>query len=851
MNERDEIWLVSNAHIDLSWLWTKEETIHEICPMTFSSVLRLMKKYPFLIYAQSAAQIYIWMEKYYPEIYENIKKRISEGRWEVVGGSWVEHNANLPCGESLVRQYLYGKRYFKEKFRVDVKVGWLPDVFGFCWTLPQIFKKSGIDFFVTHKLKWQIERMKPPIPFPYYIFWWEAPDGSRVLAYHTVGGYGERIERNRMLRQLEELKKKHSVNLLLVLFGRGDHGGGPTEDMIENALNLMRDPNYPKIRFVRAQDYFEKLLEISRREKFPTVRDELYVKTHRGTYTTEAFVKKNNRLCEVLLISSEVLSSIAMRYGMKYPSQELYESWLRLLFNQVHDNLDGTSIAEVYEAAAKDYNKIKETTKRIIQRALEKICENIDTTGEGISLIVFNILSWPRTSIVEVDLDELGISAEFSIIDASTNEAIPYQIVHEMGKKKILFLVKDVPPVGYKEYKVIEGTREQLSPTDLKVGEYFLENEFYRVEVNPNTGLVKRIYDKRHRREVLDSSGRGNVIQLFEDRPPNAPAGEPAWNMYLGDFIEITNLESLEVVERGPVRGLIRIVRRYGNSKFIQEVILYSGLQRVDFRILVDWHEKYKTAKIAFPLSFTNDYATYEIPFGAIQRYQYVLEGPPKNKMYMPAREWEEADKAKFEVPALRWVDVTDERKEYGVALLNDGRYGFDFKENLLRMTLLRGARRGYPRTPESWTDQSNTPYVGIHELRYAIYAHKGDWRDGWVTNRGYEFNFPLIVHIEKRTHKGTLPKAHSFVRIKPDNIILTTLKKSEDDQALVLRMYEAHSKDCEAVVTFDIPVASVSITDLVEWGKYVTPKELSVNGNSVKLKVQHNEIVTLKVHLK
>jgi len=286
---------------------------------------------------------------------------------------------------------LYGKRYFKEKFGVDVKVGWLPDVFGFCWTLPQILKRCGIDFFVTHKLKWQVERMKPPIPFPYHIFWWEAPDGSRVLVYHTVGGYGERVDRDRMLRQLEELKRKHGMNVLLVLFGRGDHGGGPSEDMIKRALRLMKDPEYPEIKFVRAQDYFERLLELSHQKRFPVVRDELYVKTHRGTYTTEAFVKKNNRLCEVLLISSEVLSSIAMRYGLEYPRRELYESWIKLLFNQVHDNLDGTSVAEVYEAAAKDYAEIKETAEKAIQKALKRISKRIDTTGDGTSLIIFPV----------------------------------------------------------------------------------------------------------------------------------------------------------------------------------------------------------------------------------------------------------------------------------------------------------------------------------------------------------------------------------------------------------------------------------------------------------------------------
>ncbi|MBM4400848.1 MAG: alpha-mannosidase, partial [Crenarchaeota archaeon] len=299
------IYLTGHAHIDLSWLWPREETIHEICPRTFSSALSLMKKYPSLKFCQSSAQVYEWMESYYPEIFEGIKKKVEEGKWEIVGGSWTEHNANIPCGESLIRQYLFGKRYFMEKFGVDVETAWLPDTFGFCWSLPQILKKCGIDCFLTYKLKWQIERMRPPIPFPYYLFWWQSPDGSKVLACHTVGSYSERLDHRyadiMMLSQIEELKRVHGIDQLLILFGLGDHGGGPTEDMIVKASELKKREGYPQIRFSTSREYLEKILSTADEEKLPTVNDELYVKTHRGTLTTEAMMKRENRRCEVLL----------------------------------------------------------------------------------------------------------------------------------------------------------------------------------------------------------------------------------------------------------------------------------------------------------------------------------------------------------------------------------------------------------------------------------------------------------------------------------------------------------------------------------------------------------------------
>jgi len=846
----DEIFLISNAHIDLSWLWTRDETIHEICPKTFTSVLNLMEKYPLLCYAQSAAQIYEWMEQYYPKIFEKIKNKIHEGRWEVVGGSWVEHNANLPCGESLVRQYLFGKRYFMKKFGVDVKVAWLPDTFGFCWTLPQILKKCGIDYFVTHKLKWQIERNKPPIPFPYHIFWWEAPDGSKVLAYHTVGGYSESIEPERLLKQLEELKKKHGISKLLVLFGKGDHGGGPTEEMIERALKLMRKQDFPLIFFSTTKEWFNQIRQLAERIRIPVIRDELYVKTHRGTYTTEAKVKLNNRKCESLLLTAERFATIAMKFGMKYPQQELNVAWKNLLLNQVHDNLDGTSIEEVYIQADKDYKEVYEVGNKVLQEALKTIASCIDTRGEGISLIVFNPLPWKRTDVVKVNIEELGYK-DIKIIDIAGQE-VPIQLAKEDNKEVVIFIAEDVPGLGYKEYKVIplkEHSKSKQRHTDLHVNEYSLENRYFHVELSKDSGCITSIYDKVNRVEVLDESNRGNVIQIYDDRPPNAPGGEPAWNLYLSRLIELNKSDKIEIVEKGPVRASIKIVKSYGNSSFTQYIILYRDIPRIDFVLQAYWREKYKTAKIAFPLSFENYWATYEIPFGVIQRYQYSLTSPPPKEMEMPNRKWEPADMAKFEVPALYWINMDREDKRYGVGLLNDCKYGFDVKGNLLRMTILRGPRRGYPRVPkrEQWADQSDNPRVGLHVIHYALYPHKGDWRESEIVKKGHEFNYPLIAWIEP-PHNGDLPKVYSFMEIKPNNVILSALKKAEDSDDIIIRIYEGHGIDTQASIKLFFKPRKAIKTDLIEWDRYVPREELDIKENEIKLRIRHNEIVTIKL---
>ncbi|MDZ7373380.1 MAG: glycosyl hydrolase-related protein [candidate division KSB1 bacterium] len=843
---RGRAWLVGHAHIDLSWLWPRSETIHEICPLTFRSVLNLMDQYPDFVFAQSSAQVYKWMERYYPKDFQRIAEKIQSGQWEVVGGAWDEHNANIPSGESLVRQHLYAKRYFMERFGIDVRVGWLPDVFGFNWNLPQIYRKVGIEYFLTHKLKWQIERNNPPIPFPYHVFWWEAPDGSRVLAYHTVGGYGERITAKDILEDLDTLRQKHGIEDLLVVYGRGDHGGGPLPDMLERAHELASRKNFPKIIFAKAVQYFDHLKGLAREHSFPVVKDELYVKTHRGTLTTDSQVKRDNRRCEELLTNVESLSVVAWALGGRYPAQELKALWEKLLFGQVHDNLDGSSIRYVYLDAATDYADIKQEGGALLDRALKTICDRLDTRGPTEqALVVFNTLSWPRTEVVRLDLSSLG-AATAKVLEADGSE-LPAQVVEDEDGRFLVFVAREVPAMGCRIYFLKPGAPPSAGPGSLRVKGMVLENEHLRVELDKATGYLKSVFDKRLQRNVLAPKALGNVLELYEDQPPNAPAGEPAWNIYLGACTVLDKPESVTVVERGPVRARVRVVHRFGSSRFWQDVILYAGFDRVDFEFRGDWHERYRFLKVAFPVAAQNDYATYEIPYAVIQRFTHIIKEPVPTQMELPPRAWEPADQLKHEVAALRWVDLTDRSGQFGVAVLNDCKYGHSVAGDTIRLSLLRGPRRGYPRTPESWADQSEDPIVGIHHVRYALVPHAGDWRRGDAVRRGLSFNYGFVLKLVD-AHAGDLTQGFSAVEAEPENVVIGAIKRAEDGDHVILRLVETAGRPTTAVLRFAEAPSRITETDLMEWDKYVVPQSFPVQGKEVAVPMQPFEIKTLRL---
>ncbi len=811
------IFIAGNSHIDLAWLWRWRETV-EVAKETFSTIMDNMEEYPEIVYIQSQAQAYKWMEEYYPEVFERIKEKIKEGRWEVIGGMWAEPDCNLIDGESFIRQILYGKRYFKEKFGIDVKIGWNPDSFGYNWNMPQFFKKSGIDSFVTQKISWNDTNV-----FPYFFFWWEAPDGSRILSYFPPTGYVGRLYAERMVNGLIQFEKNTGEKDVFILYGLGNHGGGPNREMLNRARGYEKQSIFPRIKHSQFSQYLKKIKKTDL-ESLPVWRDELYLEYHRGTYTTQAETKKFNRKSEVLLSNAEKISSLAFLFGKDYGHKNLKDAWEKVLMNQFHDILPGSSINPVYEDAKKSYLDAQYLAKKELFESLRYIAEKIDTSQgkKGIPLIVLNSLSWERDGVIKIKLPA-ELQGEAKVLSDS-GEEIPSQVITSPEGTILCLIAKGVPALGYKTYKIQKG-KGQTYTSSLKVRETTLENRYFQVTLHPQTGNIISIFDKLEKREVLAPLGQGNELQLMEDIPDRWDA----WNIgYTGRHWKLDKAESIKLEKKGPVMASFKVERSYlGFSKakrqptpyfpssfFTQEIILYEDIPRLDVEMKADWWEDHVLLKVAFPVDVETGKAIYEIPFA------HVARPTARNT------DWE---KARFEVPAIRWADLSDGK--YGVSLLNDSKYGYDIKDNVIRLTLLRS-----PLWPDPMADR------GKHKFSYGLYPHKGDWKEADTVLRGYEFNYPLQAFITD-SHPGDLPPSFTFFKTSPSNIILVTVKKAEDRESLILRLYESEGKETEALVEFFRTPNKIYELDLLENRLHSVPAK----ENSLSLKFGKSEIKTLE----
>lgn len=820
------IRIVGNSHIDMAWLWPWTETV-EVVRNTFQSVLDLMREYPDFKFTMSSARTYEWMQEKYPDLFAQIEKRVKEGRWEIIGGMWVEPDLNMPDGESLVRQILVGKRYFQKNFGVDVKIGWNPDSFGYNYQLPQIYKKSGMDYFVTQKLLWAHEFTT----FPYKLFWWQSPDGSRLLTYFPHD-YAGGIEAEPLATDLSIWmpsiygKSIPDKPEMMHLYGVGDHGGGPTRIMLDNAEQLVApDSVYPKLEFSFARDFFSDMETKLPDMQVPTWDGELYFAYHRGVFTTQAETKRRIRRAEETVLNAEKFASLASLYGRTYPQDGMELTWKNLLFDHFHDIMPGSGIAVNYLDAKRNLENVDRAAKEVTMGALREITAHVNTQGNGVPVVIFNSLSWPRAEVTEIEAQLPAPARGVEVLDATGKPAESQLLSLDAATHRARFLLlSQTPAFGYRTYFVRSATAAPPVHRMLKASPDTLENEFLRVKIDPQSGCMTSLFDKRSGTEALapaetDSGGPknsicGNLLQTFVDKPKQWDA----WNIdadFEKQHWDLDKADEVKLVESGPLRAIIQVKNHFQNSTFVRDIIVYAGVPRVDVKMQAEWHEKHILLKVAFPVSAHSDKAAFEIPFGSVER---------------PTTRNTPAELAQFEVPAQRWADISDAR--HGFSLLNDCKYGYDAKGNVVRLSLLRS-----PEWPDPHADE------GHHEFTYSLYPHDGSWKDALTMRRGYELNYKLIS-LPSAQHQGSLAAEHSFLQAKPDNIIVTAVKKAEDENALVLRFYEWAGKDGE--VTLELPPGAQSATETDLMEKAIG--NLRLEDGRVTLRTKPYEIKTIKV---
>ncbi|NWL87786.1 alpha-mannosidase [Paenibacillus sp. 79R4] len=800
---------VGHTHIDVAWLWRLTHT-REKAARSFSTVLRLMKQYPEYIFLQTQPQLYDYIKQDYPEIYAEIADRIKEGRWEAGGAMWLEADCNLTSGESLVRQILYGTKFFREEFGAECKYLWLPDVFGYSWALPQILRKSGIDTFMTTKISWsQYNRM------PHDTFRWRGMDGTEVLAhfittpegpessawYYTYNGL---IEPFSVQGIWDQYRDKNLNRELLLSYGYGDGGGGVNREMLEMRRRLDEIPGVPNVKTGRADTYFERLQTTieSTDEYVHTWDGELYLEFHRGTYTSQAYNKRMNRKLELLYRESEWLQAIlAAETGdfSRYPAQQLYEGWKIILRNQFHDIIPGSSIREVYEDSRAEYAE----ALRIGEEAAASAKEGLMALNSGrdeIEYTVFNGAFYKRSDLV-ILTDAEGQDREWR--DGSGRV-----LRSQRQGDKWLIEVPDLPMMGTAILKARPAEPiQQDVPFHWEASR--LTTPFYVLEWN-EAGQLTRIYDREAEREVLAAGECGNVLQVFEDKPKMYEA----WDIdlfYQEKMREITDLQSMSLIESGPLAAVLELKWNYMDSTLTQKVKVYSGSRRIDFETLVDWHERQQLLKVAFPVAVRSTEATYDIQFGNVKRPTH----------------WNTSwDYARFESVGHQWADLSE--RGYGVSLLNDCKYGYDIKDHVMRLSLIKSATE-----PDWQADQ------GEHLFTYALLPHLGDWAVGRTVEEAWSLN-NLLQAVQGGYAAGA---GRSLIRTDADGIAIDAVKLSEQGDGLIVRLHEYLGGRSEVTLSSDYPVYSWQVCDLME-----RPLSEAVNGLEIRHSFKPYEINTFLV---
>lgn len=762
---------VAHSHLDIGYLWKAVQTIQKNARTTLIQ-LRMMERFPGFLYAHSQAWCYETLEKYYPDLFAQVAERVKEGRWEIVGGMYVEPDGNVPSAEAMVRQVMYGKRYFLDKFGIEVDNCWLPDNFGNSAIMPQILKKAGIDYFMSNKMSTWNDVNK----FPHHTFKWRGLDGSEVYGCIPPMHFISWNTPEQVLRSWSEYNDKELCGESLHMYGYGDGGSGVTEDMLERLSRLSEMPGFPETRLTTGRDFLHSTMGKGG-DKLPVWDGELYLEMHRGTYTTKGDLKYQNRLCEFLAAETEALCTIAGVHGRAYPLEEITSAWKNILVNQFHDIIPGSHTQPVFEEAMQTYAQIR----KVLENARKSAFDMITAPAGESSVCVFNPLSDSRSGVVTIEgkLDKVN---PCGMRDAS-GTVYPCQVqVAPDGATRMVTTVSDIAPLSTvtltQEETAAETNTVQATGTTLA-------NSFFELDLNKK-GEIVSLFDKRHQREVITDGAVGNEWQIFQDRPGQFNAWDlharyPDHKIPLGDEAEI------EVVENGPISAAIKVTRRFLHSKSVQIIRVYNSTPRIDFETWIDWHETERILKVAFPVQIRSRVFTTDTSAGILERENH------ENTSWQQAR---------FEVGCHKWVDLSEGL--FGVALMNNCKYGCDVKGDTMRLSLLRS-----PISPDPVSDK------GEHRFTYSIFTHGGDWRRDGLAEAALDLNQPLKGLVGR---KGKVLEDTSFLTVRGTGVKVQSLKMDEDGNGdIIVRLVEIYGSRGPVTLETAFGIADANECDLLE----------------------------------
>lgn len=791
------IYIYGHTHIDAAWLWSFNETKQKIL-RTFSTFAKYLEYYPNIVIVQSSAQYYKWLEELDKELFHKIKTFIDKNKWIPIGGMWVESDVQLVTGESIARQFLYGQKYFLEKFGKTTKIGWLPDSFGYPFSLPQILCKSGIEVFVIHKIMWnQVNE------FPYHSFIWKGIDGTEIPVQVLFTSYNEILSPSRVYTYWGKYKNKKETSFTILSYGYGNGGGGPTIEMIENIDLVNELPYIPYVRSISEKEYVEEIRKVV--DKLPIWNDELYLEAHRGTYTTNLTIKKLMAEAESILRSAEIASTISEILNIKnYPKEKIESLWKKILLHQFHDILPGSAVKEVYEEAINDLVNVINEAKSIINESLGSLPRKNE-------LLIYNDLPWPRNGVII--LDNTNICLE----DPDNNP-----VYCQIFENKTYIYVTDIPPLGYKIFKIKNGYNE-LSNHYMNIfydnEHVVLENEKLRIKINFD-GEITSIFNKELSKEIIRKNS--NVLIVHPDRP----GVFDAWEI-TDDFLKygekMVILDKPRILCKGPVIGCIEYNKIFRNSRIKQRICIYRSSSIIEIKSFIDWHDKLVLVKAWYDFNIKSKAVYYEIPYGVISR------SSEKNTS------WE---KAKFEAPALRWIDFSN--KNYGIAIISFSRHGYSTFGSKIGLSMLKS-----PIFPNPWSD------LGRETFTYYLYPHQGTWSGGEVVNIAQELWSPLkIIYPKNNNNINHTMKKYALAQISPySNIELSALKKTENGDGYILRITNYNEIKTSILIklseTLNKIIDRIRETNIIETED---GKEYSLQDSILKIELNPYEIKTIKL---